>query len=454
MILEEEMVVSKWSNHNKNRWVENGYAFTFLGDNVEVKAKHLSSGSRTAVKIKCDYCGYVYSTELKSRNSNMKKSSIKKDACKTCLNLKKQETRKYNEPVRIEGKKKCNSCKEHKDANDKIFDSDKNRKDGLYSICKECRIKRKVARRIHEDKRICQECDSILNLDKFRVNMKSADGLMTICEDCQISRRGRHIDDINKYCYPCERILPKTAYYFPEDQMCLDGFRNKCKECSGKSFGESDRHIWTVKELELLKEIYPNMSNFDIVENYFPLSTETRIGNTANKKLKILKSDEYKDTALRQKAVERVLNSSYHDEKPPSKPQVLINELLDKKNIDYDNESWFVYYPVDNYLVDSDLIIEVHGDYWHVNPTLDIKNKSKERVLSKDRGKNTFLNRQYGINPLYLWEYDINNNKELCSKLIDMYISNNGILPNYHSFNYELHSTNALIKENLIEFPY
>lgn len=51
-----------------------------------------------------------------------------------------------------------------------------------------------------------------------------------------------------------------------------------------------------------------------------------------------------------------------------TKPQVIINDLLNVNGVVYRNEEPFIYYAVDNYLVDSNLIIEVMGDYWHSNP--------------------------------------------------------------------------------------
>ena len=49
-------------------------------------------------------------------------------------------------------------------------------------------------------------------------------------------------------------------------------------------------------------------------------------------------------------------------------------------------------------------------------------------------------------------EKDINENFELCKKLIELYIKNNGKLENYHSFNYELNDNNELelIKEKYV----
>ena len=45
----------------------------------------------------------------------------------------------------------------------------------------------------------------------------------------------------------------------------------------------------------------------------------------------------------------------------------------------------------------------------------------------------------------------MNENLELCRKLISLYVHNNGILENYHSFNYILNENNELelLKENM-----
>ena len=46
-----------------------------------------------------------------------------------------------------------------------------------------------------------------------------------------------------------------------------------------------------------------------------------------------------------------------------TKPQIIVNSILYNNNIKYTNEKTFKYYFVDNYLNESDLIIEVMGDY-------------------------------------------------------------------------------------------
>lgn len=124
--------------------------------------------------------------------------------------------------------------------------------------------------------------------------------------------------------------------------------------------------------------------------------------------------------------------------KTNTKPQKIINEILDDLNINYINEKGFNYCAVDNYLVDYNLIIEVMGTYWHVDNRFYPKINYEIQVnrIKMDKIKNKNLLKDYNINVLYLWEYDIINNKELCKKLIKEYINNDGILSNYHSFNY------------------
>lgn len=137
-----------------------------------------------------------------------------------------------------------------------------------------------------------------------------------------------------------------------------------------------------------------------------------------------------------------------------TKPQVIINDLLNTNNIVYRNEESFIYYAVDNYLVDNNLIIEVMGDYWHSNPLkFDQINETQRKNIIRDKAKHSFLLNQYGIDVLYLWEKDILKNPKLCWLLIKSYIDNNGVLENYHSFNYFMEGDTIFLKDDLI-IPY
>ena len=136
-----------------------------------------------------------------------------------------------------------------------------------------------------------------------------------------------------------------------------------------------------------------------------------------------------------------------------TKPQILINELLDDMNVLYKNEEVFKYYAVDNYLYDNNLIIEVMGDFWHSNPTKYTFDSLKDiqlKRLPKDKTKHTYIKHYYNIEILYLWESGIYERIDLCKQLITQYIENNGILDNYHSFNYTLQNNQLLLNKNIV----
>lgn len=142
--------------------------------------------------------------------------------------------------------------------------------------------------------------------------------------------------------------------------------------------------------------------------------------------------------------------------KTQSKPQQIVDSILEKNNISFEREKGVKYYCIDNYLIESELMIEVMGDYWHSNPLkfTEKLNQIQYDRIPKDKAKHTYVKNQYNVEILYLWESDIYNNSDLCEKLILEYIKRNGELFNYHSFNYCLDKEgNLTIKDDLI-VPY
>lgn len=164
-------------------------------------------------------------------------------------------------------------------------------------------------------------------------------------------------------------------------------------------------------------------------------------------------SDEQKEHS-RTKLLERLKN----DNRLETGIQLKINSMLDILNIKYEREKVFDYYAVDNYLPTYNGIIEVMGDYWHVSPLRYneekyFMNEMQQKQLHRDKIKYSYIINHYKIPILYLWETDINNNPNLCIKLIDKYIQNGKILENYHSFNWQLENDTLSIKEDII-IPY
>lgn len=139
-----------------------------------------------------------------------------------------------------------------------------------------------------------------------------------------------------------------------------------------------------------------------------------------------------------------------------TKPQVIINNVLDNMHIKYTNEKNAKYFSLDNYLDDYNLAIEVMGDFWHTNPIVYKEYPTREiqiKRIPKDKAKHTFIKNNYHYEILYLWEKDIYENLDVCEKLIKSYVNNNGKLKNYHSFNYHIENNILCLNQTIIQ-PY
>ena len=136
-----------------------------------------------------------------------------------------------------------------------------------------------------------------------------------------------------------------------------------------------------------------------------------------------------------------------------TKPQIIMNEILDDLGIKYTNEYSCVYYSIDNYLDDYNLMIEVMGDFWHCTPIKyndsNMRDIQKKRIV-KDKAKKSYIKNQYDVNILYIWESDLYTNVDLCSALVKMYIERNGVLNNYHSFNYHIEENQIKLNDTIL----
>lgn len=138
-----------------------------------------------------------------------------------------------------------------------------------------------------------------------------------------------------------------------------------------------------------------------------------------------------------------------------TKPQIVVNGMLDDMDIAYRNEESYTYYSIDNYLPEFDLAVEVMGDYWHGSPMKypNSVNDKQRHAISRDKAKHTYLKNFYGIEILYLWESDIIKRPEVCTELIRHYIECGGTLRDYHSFNYSI-VDGRLELNDVIVYPY
>ena len=87
--------------------------------------------------------------------------------------------------------------------------------------------------------------------------------------------------------------MPKTAQYFPIDKICKDGLRNVCRCCGEDGHYLKDDYVqnerWTEEDYQLLKSIYKDYTNEELVSKFFPnrtchaLDTQADMGGFAYK---------------------------------------------------------------------------------------------------------------------------------------------------------------------------
>lgn len=269
-----------------------------------------------------------------------------------------------------------------------------------------------------------------------------------ICENC-----GKYFDKSlasyassnNHYCcFECYSQDKTNKIAHGEDSQFYNRVTTKCSWCG---------NVIKIIPTKINKNQYGDNNNFCSRKCYYAFRSKYYVGEKAvryNKKATKEQLDKMRIAAA---------NKLKNMDQTKTSIQIRINELLDDMSIDYQNEKTFKYYSVDNYLPTNNLVIEVMGDYWHANPMKynidNMKiNDTQIKDIIKDKRKRTYLSRYHNINILYLWESDIKNNIELCKKLLEYYIFNNGIIENYNSFNWYIDTDNNLKLSSEIIFPY
>lgn len=105
-----------------------------------------------------------------------------------------------------------------------------------------------------------------------------------------------------------------------------------------------------------------------------------------------------------------------------TKPERMVREWLEANNISFKQEQGFFHrYYADFYIPDTNIVIEVNGDYWHANPTIygeghdqiPLSNSQIEQIAKDKKKLEDFI--KYGFQVIVLWEKDI---YEDCNKLL------------------------------------
>jgi G:T-mismatch repair DNA endonuclease (very short patch repair protein) len=296
---------------------------------------------------------------------------------------------------------------------------------------------------------ICDWCNSVFERD-YHIGLKSENDFCNHQCYGEFSKFFVELDKPIKICESCGKEYKVEKYRYNKSRYCSDDCRHKghslemqgenhhkfkprktvkCNWCNQ----EFEREVWRVNQ-----NTY-NFCNVDCRQQW-------------HKNIYLMQEDVIERN-------KKLLLSNITDGKistTKSKPQILLNELLISKKIKFTNEKLLGEFSFDVFLDDFDLLIEVNGGFWHCDNRIynEINYESQVTRIMMDKKKKTFIKNKYNKNILYLWEYDVENAINTCDRLIDLYIKNNGVIKDYHSFNYEITESDDLcLNDNLI-VPY
>lgn len=276
---------------------------------------------------------------------------------------------------------------------------------------------------------------------------------------------GRTPIKIELACFSCgEKLIRPIGHFYKERAYCSLECRDKYKTkfLSGANSPWYNR-INTVctncgKEIEIipfsynLHNEYGESNNFCSRECYCEYRSKYYVGEKHPMFGRPV-SEENKQR-IREQNVRLIAEGKMPQ--TMTRPHKTIYDLLVENKIECENEHPLKYHSIDIYLKDYNLMIEIMGDYWHGIPLkyqYDELNKQQLKSVKQDKSKHTYTKKYHNIEILYLWERDINKNIELCWCLIQAYISNNGILKDYNSYNYSLIDGDLVLKEQIVQ-PY
>ena len=100
--------------------------------------------------------------------------------------------------------------------------------------------------------------------------------------------------------------------------------------------------------------------------------------------------------------------------KEMTKPEREMNQILTELNVEFEPQKVVGFKIYDFYVPQSNLLIEVDGDYFHANPEIYTEgdlNKMQQRNVKNDEFKDILANGR-GYNLIRVWESDLANKYE------------------------------------------
>jgi endogenous inhibitor of DNA gyrase (YacG/DUF329 family) len=478
MIVEGQKAKVTWGNRNASYFIGLGYEKLNVRDEFEIPMEHLTSGSRAVINLICDFCGEHFTNKFsvisKSKNHfckkkcqdqflvgkpswNAKKVIVNCGQCAKKIDRSEYETKNHknlfcsrkcaNNFMVGKGKIRserftlqCDYCTKEIIRTQSEIDRSKNH--FCDSKCASAYLKGKEL--VERQKRVetkCNYCDELIHRIPSRVSSFENQYCNQECYVKWMNENGIHKsigENLKKgsfvNCTTCNEKIYKKKVHFSKSKTNKFYCSKVCLNVDKRTWSlpqntkQPDRHI-RVKCYNCEKEKTMIKSAFD-KNKYFFCSYDCY----HKRRIEITN---FKQTG-----------TSIH---------IKVNNYLSEIEKENKNEIQFGYYSADIFLPRENLIIEIMGDYWHSNPlkykNVNDLNNIQRKNIKKDKLKNKLILNNFKVPILYLWERDINENFNVCKKLIQYFIENNGDIVDFHSYNYFTDNQVLYVDKNLID-PY
>jgi hypothetical protein len=227
MLVKNQKVIMRWNGRNKKHFIDKGYLFTKLNDEIEVNVEHLTKGSSTIIKVICDYCFKEKETLYNQYYEQVIKPNFDKYCCKECIGKRISE----NHSNQLKGLRLHRHC-------------DTNTLEGIiYGISDDANSLSPIQKiLINEIQRYCEENKKFPN-EKDMSNKKGYVSRTQFYKLLDIDV----FTEVHKYIYPLEETIPKyktctkcnitknlNEENFIKDHNGKFGFMSRCRECINK----------------------------------------------------------------------------------------------------------------------------------------------------------------------------------------------------------------------------
>lgn len=258
----------------------------------------------------------------------------------------------------------------------------------------------------------CHICNKDVWKNKTQ-QQKSISGFYFCSNNCvgKYNQQQFKLKELSKNCVICNKIFKVIESTSKTHITCSRSCQGKWQSLNRT--GENSSNYKNAKETKnclFCDKIY---SNFKRKNSKF-CSKDCKVSYW---KENTLTSDSFKQNRYKGIVKSRKI-------KKETNPERLVRFWLENNNYVFETEKPLVdKYIVDFYLSDFNLVIEVFGDYWHVNPevygeNLISLNNYQIKQVKKDAEKIESIKKQ-GFNLIILWEKEINEDlqKNITKKL-------------------------------------